>query len=125
MQKLAQKRANDLAEGKKGDDVEWSKANNVGENISSFSDESMDQCEVSVRRWYDEMKKYNYDDPKYCTETGHFTALVWKASTELGCARTYSTKTKMVYVSCLFREPPNMEGEFRENVRLPKSTKKP
>ncbi|CEJ56700.1 hypothetical protein PMG11_02900 [Penicillium brasilianum] len=41
----------------------------------------------AVEAWGDERKFYNFDKPTGFTEkTGHFTQLVWKSTTEVGCA---------------------------------------
>jgi hypothetical protein len=34
--------------------------------------------------WYNEVSKYDWGSPGYSGITGHFTQVVWKASTELG-----------------------------------------
>ena len=31
---------------------------------------------------------YNWDNPGFSESTGHFTQIVWKASTQVGCSRT-------------------------------------
>ena len=40
---------------------------------------------AAIQGWYDEGKKYDYNKPGFTSETGHFTAMVWKATTDLGC----------------------------------------
>lgn len=33
----------------------------------------------------DEASMYDYDNPNFSEETGHFTQLVWKNTTTVGC----------------------------------------
>lgn len=35
---------------------------------------------------YNEYSQYNYNYPGFSEATGHFTQVVWKATTQLGCA---------------------------------------
>ncbi|BGP31225.1 hypothetical protein JCM10296v2_002989 [Rhodotorula toruloides] len=37
----------------------------------------------------DEEAKYNYDKPGYADATGHFRQMVWKGTTQLGCAQAF------------------------------------
>ncbi|RAH82588.1 PR-1-like protein [Aspergillus japonicus CBS 114.51] len=42
---------------------------------------------AAVAAWGDEGLRYNFRDPTgFTEETGHFTQLVWRATTEVGCA---------------------------------------
>lgn len=38
-----------------------------------------------VDDWYDEVKDYNYRVPQFSGATGHFTQVVWKSTTSIGC----------------------------------------
>lgn len=42
---------------------------------------------------YDEVCEYDFDNPGYSSAAGHFTQVVWKASTELGIGKYTGTKT--------------------------------
>ncbi|KAJ5167671.1 uncharacterized protein N7482_003265 [Penicillium canariense] len=54
-----------------------------GENIAF----GYPNASSAVAAWGDEEKYYNFDKPTGFTEkTGHFTQLVWKSTTEAGCA---------------------------------------
>lgn len=66
--------------------------------------------------WYEEVNNpgYNFNRPGYTSGVGHFTQIVWKGSTKLGCG------VSGVYVVCRYCEVAgNMQGDFPDNV-LPK-----
>ena len=70
----------------------------------------------AVDAWYDEISKYNYDDPGYSPQTGHFTQVVWKSSTQVGCGYKYCGSYWGDYVVCEYAPAGNVIGEFAENV---------
>ncbi|GMM36411.1 sterol-binding protein [Saccharomycopsis crataegensis] len=66
-----------------------------GENLASgYSNKG------TVDAWYDEIKQYNYNSPGFSESTGHFTQLIWKASTQLGCAYKNCDNEWGTYVVC-------------------------
>merc|ERR1712157_326421 len=73
-----------------------------------------------VADWYNEVSDYDFSDPGYSGATGHFTAVVWKGTTGLGCAIATCpeggrTPGRKIYV-CQYSPPGNVEGRFAENV---------
>ncbi|BFF89659.1 Golgi-associated plant pathogenesis-related protein 1-like [Drosophila madeirensis] len=90
--------------------LEHSKEKGFGENLCYTSDDAT-SC---VKMWYDEISLYNYNKPGFSMETGHFTALVWKASTKLGIGK--ETKSGVNYVVARYQPSPNVLGEFEQNV---------
>lgn len=75
----------------------------------------------AVQIWYDESKLYSYQRPGFSMDTGHFTQLVWKNSTKLGCAMVScdgKNGTPGDYVVCEYNPPGNVvaPGYFEENV---------
>jgi pathogenesis-related protein 1 len=38
-----------------------------------------------INGWYSEVKNYDYSKPGFSMNTGHFTAVVWKSTTKVGC----------------------------------------
>jgi uncharacterized protein YkwD len=75
----------------------------------------------AVEAWYSEASNYNYDNPGFAFNTGHFTQLVWKDTTEIGCGMR---KCKDVYMyACVYKDAGNIVGHngsyFRDNVFAP------
>ena len=67
--------------------------------------------------WYDEIKDYDFSNPGFGYNTGHFTQVVWKGSKTLGCGIATG---KYSWVVCRYGPPGNMMGDFPENVLPPK-----
>ncbi|KAK6534038.1 hypothetical protein TWF281_005377 [Arthrobotrys megalospora] len=88
----------------------------VGENIlyGQGSPEGMVQT-----MWYDkELRQYNFARQGFSMATGHMTQMVWKATTEVGCA--VKKCPQGTYVKCNYRRPGNVMGQFEGNVPSPK-----
>ncbi|KAF2098977.1 PR-1-like protein, partial [Rhizodiscina lignyota] len=47
----------------------------------------------AVDGWGDERAHFDFENPHFTEQTGHFSQLVWKASTSIGCARTFCQNT--------------------------------
>ncbi|OCL14966.1 PR-1-like protein [Glonium stellatum] len=54
-------------------------------------DDYMSTTAAVIAQWTSEDQFYNYNNPGYSDQTGHFTQVVWKASTSVGCAWTTCT----------------------------------
>ena len=79
-----------------------------------------------VQSWYyNEEPHYDYakGKSKDGEVTGHFTAMVWKSTKEVGCA--YSTgkwkSYNAYYVACEYYPLGNMAGAYLTNVAKPSS----
>ncbi|ORX57569.1 PR-1-like protein [Hesseltinella vesiculosa] len=68
----------------------------------------------AITAWYDEYKQYSYNNPGFGESTGHFTQVVWRTSTKLGCGVS-SCNGRPIY-SCNYNPPGNMIGDFKKNV---------
>ncbi len=87
-----------------------------GENLYALwgtSDEAAALI-AAVDSWYGEGEDYRFDAPGFTRATGHFSALVWRGTREVGCgARSCGP---VVLVACRYDPPGNLVGAFGENV---------
>jgi len=64
-------------------------------------------------------------NPGFSSSTGHFTQVVWKSTTQLGCGAAKGTKTingtlyNAFYVVCQYSPAGNVQGQFPANVLKP------
>ncbi|CCC68846.1 hypothetical protein NCAS_0B07620 [Naumovozyma castellii] len=71
----------------------------------------------SVDAWYNEISSYDYSNPGFSENAGHFTQVVWKSSTQVGCGIKDCSATGWgSYVICSYNPAGNFIGEFAENV---------
>jgi len=84
-----------------------------GENLAAATEGTMDASAV-VDMWYAEMKRYSFRDGGFSMKTGHFTQVVWRGTTEVGCGR--SQCNGMDVWICQYDPPGNVQGQYRENV---------
>ena len=92
-----------------------------GENLA----EGFGNATAAVDAWGDERAQYNFKKPTGFSEaTGHFTQLVWKSTTSVGCAAVDCTgKNDMDgwFLVCEYWPPGNVVGEnnafFEQNVQ--------
>lgn len=98
----------------------WTKSCNIthdrkaigvwGENILYGKVPISTALHDAPRMWYNEVKTYNYSAPV----ANHFTQMVWKATSSLGCA--YNTCNNTAFVVCRYYPPGNVYGKFKNNV---------
>lgn len=93
-----------------------------GENLA-WATYNMGEDSV-VQLWYDEESLYDYDNPGFSSSTGHFTQVVWKGTTQIGCGFksgcSFPWPNSSVWV-CQYNPPGNYLGQFEENVLPPVS----
>ncbi|MCW5801864.1 MAG: hypothetical protein KIT31_05710 [Deltaproteobacteria bacterium] len=84
-----------------------------GENLAAGTTGSIDGRSV-LQMWYDEVRDYNFERGAFSMKTGHFTQVVWRGSTQLGCAMSQCNGND-IWV-CNYDPPGNYQGEFQKNV---------
>lgn len=109
----------------------------VGENLAYYATSDSNKVNTenilnkSVKLWYDEIEDYNFKNPELSLSSGkkvgHFTQLVWKETTKVGCGAA-KTNMKMkdsedndveaigVFVVCHYSPQGNIRSEIKENV---------
>ncbi|XP_032219189.2 uncharacterized protein LOC5518573 [Nematostella vectensis] len=94
-----------------------SERNGQGENLAMACGRELTSA-GATDMWYNEVCKYDFNGGGFSSGTGHFTQVVWKASTELGigAATTYKGNMKCTYVVGRYRKAGNFRGRYHENV---------
>lgn len=90
----------------------------TGENIFWGGGSAAQPGSKAVTKWYDEIAAYDFAAAQFSSAAGHFTQLVWKASTKVGIARVAGQGSKYfeTYIVFVFEERGNMQGAFADNV---------
>lgn len=82
-----------------------------GENIAlGYAD-----VRSAVDAWGNERKEYDFSKPGFDHETGHFTQLVWKNTTAVGCGRKLCG-TRGWFIACEYWPRGNILGKFDQQV---------
>jgi len=84
-----------------------------GENLAAGTSGMLDAAAV-VGMWYDELKHFNFRSGGFSMKTGHFTQVVWRGTTAVGCGRSQCNGLD-VWI-CQYDPPGNVEGQYRQNV---------
>jgi uncharacterized protein YkwD len=81
----------------------------------------MATCKDVVTAWYNEGRDYDYAHPGSSSGTGHFTQIVWKETTRIGCARAAGQGSQWyeTYVVCDYLSPGNVKDRYEQNVFPP------
>jgi hypothetical protein len=78
-----------------------------------------------VDMWYKEVQQYDFAAPGFSPQTGHFTQVVWRGSTRVGCGMTRCPGSifgwpaefgEALMYSCRYA-PAGNSGMYSENVR--------
>lgn len=100
-----------LVHGSSGENLAWTSVN--GDFAGALR--------TAINMWYNEVSKYTYSnsDPANFAEVGHFTQVVWRSSTALGCAVQACANNRGTIVVCRYTPPGNVLGQFGSNVLPP------
>jgi pathogenesis-related protein 1 len=87
--------------------------NRYGENLFWGSSGKDWTASDAVGAWVGEKPNYNYNSNscaagKVC---GHYTQVVWRKSTAIGCARVVCNNGRGVFITCNYNPPGNYAGE--------------
>jgi hypothetical protein len=95
---------------------------NYGENLAYFQGygtDSMTLLKKAVDAWYNEISSYDFTNPGFSQATGHFTALVWSASTSFAIGITIDINTSAADIVFNSSPPGNIDGQYEDNVKPP------
>jgi hypothetical protein len=105
--------------------------NDIGENLyytASSAKISIDPAlaKAAVDSWYSEVANWDFatSASKGTGMTGHFTQVVWKSTTKLGCGAAScpnilmggKTWPDLVFIVCRYNPSGNWEGEYADNI---------
>ncbi|KAJ4987798.1 Repressed by EFG1 protein 1 [Stagonosporopsis vannaccii] len=93
----------------------------AGENLAA----GYPNATAAVEAWGDERGEYDFGEGEFAAETGHFTQLVWRNTTTIGCARTECNggedggdgDAPGWYIVCEYHPAGNVIGQFTDNVQ--------
>lgn len=91
-----------------------------GENLAAGTASALGPERV-VAMWAEEVSAYDFKRARFGMDTGHFTQVVWKTTTALGCG-VVACKSLSIWV-CNYDPAGNVAGDFAANV-APASCKK-
>ena len=94
---------------------EHSKGNKYGGNLFFMGPSDPGSAVIAADEWYSEITAYDYGAPGFGMSTGHFTQVVWRASTELGCAVAQCNGGDLWV--CNYNPPGNVHGQYPANVK--------
>lgn len=75
-----------------------------GENLAS----GFSSAFATVDAWYDEISLYNFAAPGFSEATGHFSQVVWRDTTQVGCAYHACDTAYHTYVICSYSPAGNV-----------------
>ncbi|KAG0051111.1 hypothetical protein BGZ83_004096 [Gryganskiella cystojenkinii] len=91
-----------------------------GENLAA----GYKDFKTAITAWYNEVKFYSYNNPGFSMKTGHFTQVVWKGTTQVGCAKKFCKNSNWNIYICEYQTPGNIVSSgntyFKKNVLPPK-----
>lgn len=88
-----------------------------GENLYLVSVQPTEPCTDATKAFYEEIKDYNFDQPGFSSQTGHFTQVVWKSTRQIGAASKTRADGQFVVV-VRYSPPGNVDSGnyFKDNV---------
>jgi hypothetical protein len=98
----------------------------VGENLY-FQRPSMKDPRQGIDAWYGEVRAHKYDAAQYSPTSGHFTQLIWKGTTRVGCGSAICPGLKGggIMMVCRYAPQGNMttNGVWQGPTNVPRPCK--
>jgi len=95
----------------------------VGENIFTCTSILKESCYLEnstkpVDDWYNEINFYNFEEPGFTLDTAHFTQIIWKNTTKIGCGASVGKDGVTYKVVCNYYKAGNIinSEQYSENV---------
>jgi uncharacterized protein YkwD len=88
-------------------------SNGLGENLA-IGTSGYFPPDTQVQNWYDEIKDYNFSNGGFSMQTGHFTQVIWRSTTHVGCGVAQCSGQDLLV--CNYSPPGNYQGQFQQNV---------
>lgn len=82
-----------------------------GENLALGYDGS-----GAVEAWYGEISEYDFGNPGSSPNAGHFSQVVWKGTSQVGCGIKTCDNSWGHYVICSYQDAGNVGGQYGDNV---------
>lgn len=87
----------------------------MGENLAmNHGRDCGEMAKKMFWQWYEEKSLFDFNNGGFSGATGHFTQVVWKSTTHLGCGVAF--KGTKAIGSCNYSPSGNYRGQFRQNV---------
>jgi len=113
----AQRWANHLAKQKA---LQHGDHEGMGQNLAMASGKEL-TGQGATDMWYNEVQRYDFNNPGFASGTGHFTQLVWVETTQVGVGKA-TNNDGQTYVVANYTPPGNVVGRqnFEKNVQRAK-----
>ncbi|KAI8973939.1 CAP domain-containing protein [Pilobolus umbonatus] len=76
-----------------------------------------------IGQWYNEFSLYDYNRPVFDVKTAHFTSIVWKSTTRIGCGVQQCPNLGGYMYTCSYSPAGNIVSQsniyFTSNVLIP------
>jgi uncharacterized protein YkwD len=87
--------------------------NDLGENLAKGTTD----IDTAVSLWYNEINSYDYNNPGFALNTGHFTQVVWKGTKSVGCAVQHCPNLEnLPIIVCNYSPAGTWRNSFRAHV---------
>ncbi len=91
--------------------------NRLGQNLMAIWNAKKNNSEIikiAVKNWYKENVYYNYNNPGFSQQTGHFTQVVWKSTQKIGFGIAKNGQRTVVVAN--YYPAGNVLNQFQKNV---------